>query len=93
MIGGASAVAKDIPPYVLAAGNQIEICGLNLIGLRRRGFTKESIRALKKAYIMLFRSERLFSVSLEMVEKECNNTPEVRHLLEFIKKSERGICR
>ena len=93
MIGGASAVVKDISPYVLATGNHAEICGLNLIGLRRRGFTKETIRALKKAYIMLFRSEHLLSVSLEMVEKEYNNTPEVRHLLEFIKKSERGICR
>lgn len=92
MIGGASAVGKDISPYVLATGNRVEICGLNLIGLRRRGFTKETIRALKKAYLTIFKSEQPLSVALEMAERE-NNVPEVSHLIGFIRKSERGIYR
>ncbi len=93
MIGGASAVTKDVPPYVLAAGNYVEVCGLNLIGFKRRGFNKETIRALKRVYTIIFRSSLLLSVAIEKVEKEIEEIPEVKHFIEFIQKSERGICR
>lgn len=93
MIGGASAVPKDIPPYVLAAGNYAEVHGLNLIGLNRRGFQDETVRALKNAYKIIFRSSLLLSEAIKRVEEEVEDIPEVKHLVEFIQKSERGICR
>ncbi|MDO9529265.1 MAG: acyl-ACP--UDP-N-acetylglucosamine O-acyltransferase [Syntrophales bacterium] len=93
MVGGKSAVPKDIPPYVLAAGNYAEVQGLNLIGLHRRGFTEETIRALKKAYKITFKSSMLLSEAIKRVESEVEDIPEIKHFIEFIRKSERGICR
>ncbi len=93
IIGGASAVAKDIPPYVTASGNFAKLYGLNLIGLKRRGFAEETIQALRKAYRIVFRSAMLLSAAIQKVEQEVEDLPEVRHFLSFIKKSERGICR
>lgn len=93
IIGGASGVARDVPPYVTAAGNHAKLYGLNLIGLKRRGFTDETINALKKAYRIVFRSSLLLSVAIEKVRSEVEDLPEVRHFIEFIQASERGICR
>lgn len=93
IIGGASAVVKDVPPYVMAAGNHAKLYGLNLIGLKRRGFTEETIDALKKAYRTVFRSSLLLSVAIDRVRSEVEDLPEVRHFIEFIQASERGVCR
>lgn len=93
IIGGASAVNKDIPPFVTASGNFAKLYGLNVIGLKRRGFKEETIMALKEAYKIIFRSSLLLSDALERVRKECNDIPEIRHLIDFIQNSERGICR
>ncbi len=92
-IGGASAVTKDIPPYVMASGNFARLYGLNLIGLKRRGFSENTIIALKKAYRIIFRSSLLLSVAIKRVEEEVADIPEIRLFLDFIRKSERGICR
>lgn len=93
IIGGASAVNKDIPPFVTASGNFAKLYGLNLIGLKRRGFKEETIMALKEAYKIIFRSSLLLSDALERVGREIDDIPEVRHLIDFIRNSERGICR
>ena len=93
IVGGASGVNKDIPPYTTAAGNHAKLFGLNLIGLKRRGFSEETINALKKAYRILFRSHLLLNTAIEKVETEVEDFPEVRHLIKFIKESERGVCR
>jgi len=93
IIGGASAVVKDVPPYVMASGNHAKLYGLNLIGLKRRGFTEETVNALKKAYRIVFRSSLLLSVAVEKVRSEVEDLPEVRHFIEFIRTSERGVCR
>lgn len=93
MIGGASAVNKDVPPYVTASGNHAKLFGLNLIGMKRRGFTPEVLQALKTAYRIIFRSGLLLSQAAEKVEREVADFPEVRNFLEFIKRSERGVCR
>ncbi|MEW6333065.1 MAG: acyl-ACP--UDP-N-acetylglucosamine O-acyltransferase [Thermodesulfobacteriota bacterium] len=93
IIGGASAVTKDIPPYVMAAGNYARLFGLNLIGLKRRGFSDEAIQALKTAYRIVFRSSLLLSAAIDKIEKEVADLPEIRTFLDFIRKSERGICR
>lgn len=93
MIGGASAVSQDIPPYVIAAGNRTELHGLNLIGLKRRGFSDESLSALKSAYRILFRSGLTIKEAVEKVKAEVAQATEVVNLLDFISSSERGICR
>jgi UDP-N-acetylglucosamine acyltransferase len=92
-IGGASAVSKDIPPFVLASGNYAKLYGLNIIGLKRRGFKEETIRALKEAYRIIFRSSLLLRVAIEKVKNEVEDLPEIQQLITFIQKSERGICR
>lgn len=93
MIGGASAVGKDVPPYTIAVGNHAKLFGLNLIGLKRRNFSENTIEALKSAYRIIFRSDLLLEAALEKTQNEVEDLPEVRHLIDFIKKSERGICR
>jgi len=92
-IGGASAVSKDIPPFVLVSGNFAKPYGLNMVGLKRRGFKEESLQALKKAYRIIFRSSLLLDVAIEKVKNEVENLPEVTQFIDFIQKSERGICR
>ncbi|HOW57567.1 MAG TPA: acyl-ACP--UDP-N-acetylglucosamine O-acyltransferase [Smithellaceae bacterium] len=93
IIGGASASNKDVPPYTKAAGNHARLFGLNSIGLQRRGFPEETIRALKQAYRIIFRSKLLLKDALSKVESEVADFPEVRHFVQFIKESERGVCR
>lgn len=93
MIGGASAVTGDVPPYVIASGNRARLYGLNMIGLKRRGFSPESLEALKEAYRIVFRSSLLLSQALEKAKAEQGHRAEVDHFLSFIENSERGICR
>jgi UDP-N-acetylglucosamine acyltransferase len=93
IIGGASAVTKDVAPFVMASGNYAKLFGLNTIGLKRRGFTDETIQALKKAYRIVFRSSLLLSLAIKKVEQEVEDLAEVRQFLAFIKDSKRGLCR
>lgn len=93
IIGGASAVTKDIPPFVMASGNYAKLYGLNMIGLKRRGFAEETIGALKEAYRIVFRSSLLLEAAIRKVEEEVPGLPEVRHFLAFLRASERGLCR
>jgi UDP-N-acetylglucosamine acyltransferase len=93
IIGGASGVAKDIPPYTLANGNHARLFGLNLVGLKRRNFPDETIKALGKAYRIIFRSRLLLDAAIKKVEDEVENFPEVQHFIQFIKESKRGVCR
>lgn len=92
-IGGASGVARDVPPYTLANGNHAKLFGLNLIGLQRRDFSEQTIKALKEAYRIIFRSDMLLEAALEKAQKEVEDFPEVRHFIKFIKESKRGVCR
>ena len=95
IVSGMSGVGKDIPPYVTAApnrgGREKDIFGLNLIGLRRHKFSEESISALKEAYRILFRSGLPMSDALARAEAEAPRTPEVLHLIDFIRSSKRGV--
>lgn len=93
MISGTSAVNQDVPPYVTVSGNHARSFGLNLIGLKRRGFSEETIGNLKKAYKMVFRSSLLLSEAAKKIREEIKGSPEVDHFIEFIEKSERGVCR
>ena len=93
LVGGKSAIAKDVPPYVIAAGNRARLYGLNLVGLKRKGFAQDTISALKKTYRLFFRSGFTVSQALETAPKELPDIPEVRHFLAFVRKSRRGITR
>ena len=93
IVGGASGVNKDVPPYTTVAGNHARPFGLNLIGLKRRGFPEETIKALKKAYRIIFRSQLLLDAAIKKVEAEVEDYPEVRYFVQFIKESKRGVCR
>ena len=92
-VAGASGVNKDVPPYVLVSGNFAKPYGLNVIGLKRRGFTDETIDALKEAYKIVYRSSLLLSQALDKIERDVKPLPEIVKFVDFIRNSERGICR
>lgn len=91
-LGGASGYNLDIPPYMLAHGVRGKLFGPNVIGLKRRGFTKETIQALRKAYKIIFRMKLGKDEALARVEEEMGQIAEVAKLLEFIRNSERGVA-
>ena len=93
MIGGQSAVAKDIPPYVSASGNRARLYGLNTVGLRRAGFSTESIGNLKTAYKIIFRSGLGLEQALQKVMNELPHSQEIIHLAEFVSETRRGVTR
>ena len=90
-VGGASRVAKDVAPYVRAAGNPLEMAGLNSVGLQRRGFSDEVRRKLKRAYRLFFASEFNVSQAIARARSELEMVPEVERFVEFFEQSERGV--
>jgi len=92
-IGGKSAVVKDIPPFVIAAGDRARLHGMNTVGLKRHGFTQTTINELKKVYRIIFRIGLTRNEALERVKAEVEQIPEVVKFLEFIQSSQRGITR
>jgi UDP-N-acetylglucosamine acyltransferase len=90
-VGGGSRVNQDIPPYVKAVGNPMELYGLNSIGLQRAGFSGETISALKRAYRLFFNSDLNLSQALERARTELPAVPEVETFLAFVESSERGV--
>jgi UDP-N-acetylglucosamine acyltransferase len=93
MIGGFSGVGQDIPPYTTASGSRAKLYGLNTTGLRRRGFDESTINDLKQAYRILFRSKLTLKEAIDKIRNEINQSKEIKHLLQFIEKNKRGICR
>jgi UDP-N-acetylglucosamine acyltransferase len=90
-IGGCSAVHRDVPPYAMAVGNRAKLVGLNLVGLKRAGFSDTSLQALKKAYELLFLSDLNQKEAMARIQQEFPQVPEIQHLLRFLKSSERGL--
>lgn len=90
-IGGCSRVNQDIPPFVKAVGNPIELYGLNSIGLQRAGFPAETVTALKRLYRLFFNSELNFSQAIDRARTELPSLPEVEQFLEFVSSSQRGV--
>jgi UDP-N-acetylglucosamine acyltransferase len=94
IVGGFSGVLLDIPPYVKAQGDRAKLFGLNTVGLKRANFSEKTMKALKKAYRIIFRSGLTLEKAIKTVgEDEISHTPEVQHLLHFIQHSKRGITR
>jgi UDP-N-acetylglucosamine acyltransferase len=92
-IGGYSVVTQDALPWVITVGNRAKAHGLNSVGLKRRGYSGETISAIKRCYTLLFRSKLPLAEALERVETELGHVEEVRYFVEFVRSSQRGVCR
>jgi UDP-N-acetylglucosamine acyltransferase len=93
MISGGAMVTQDVLPYTLAQGDRAKMVGLNLVGMKRRGFPAETIRGIKQAYRLLFRAGLRMEEAIRQIESDLDSTPELRHFVEFIRNSQRGIAR
>lgn len=91
MVGGGFRVVKDVPPYVLAGSEPLIFERVNVIGLRRRGFSEKAIESLDKTYRLIYRSSLNVSQAVARIQQEVEPTPEVQAVLSFIAKSKRGI--
>ncbi len=92
-VGGYSVVTQDALPWVLTVGNRATSHGLNLVGLKRKGYAPDTIDAIKKCYATLFRSKLGIEEAMIRVEAELGGVEEVRYFLEFVRGSSRGVCR
>ncbi len=92
-LGGKSVVVKDIPLYVLASGDRAQLHGLNQVGLKRHGFSEETVKLLKKTYRIIFRIGLTLNEAIERVAAEVEPCAEVTQFVDFIKSSQRGITR
>jgi UDP-N-acetylglucosamine acyltransferase len=90
-VGGGSAVRKDVPPYVKASGNPLQLYGLNSVGLQRRGVSEEARRELKRAYRLFFASTHNTSQALALARDELQLLPEIEVFLSFFEQSARGV--
>jgi UDP-N-acetylglucosamine acyltransferase len=101
MVGGYSRLFQDIPPYMLAEGNPADVHNINIVGLKRRGYSLDTINSLKKAYRLMYRADLNVSQAVDQIKGECLIEqdgvkilpPEVEYLLQFIKTSAKGITR
>lgn len=93
MLGGGSIVVQDVPPYVMAQGNHCAPFGINVEGLKRRGFEKKEILAIRRAYKALYRSGLTLEAAKEEIAKDVDEFPAVALFLDFLEKSQRGIIR
>lgn len=92
-VGGASRVRKDVPPFILAVDDPLRFGGLNKVGLVRRGFSETALDALKHAYKIIYRSNMTVTNALQEIEKEIEQTDEIKELVAFFRNSERGVIR
>jgi UDP-N-acetylglucosamine acyltransferase len=93
ILGGGAMVVLDVPPFCMAAGDRAKLHGLNTVGLRRRGMSDETLKALRSAYRILFQSGLRLAEAVERIRSELGTHPEVEHLARFVTSSRRGICR
>ena len=93
MVGGGFRVQQDIIPYALVGGYPLKVAGINSVGLRRRGFSKESLAAINQTYKTLFHSQLNTTQAVEKIKSDGNIVPEVKLILNFIASSQRGIVK
>ncbi|MFI8417500.1 acyl-ACP--UDP-N-acetylglucosamine O-acyltransferase [Serratia sp. NPDC078593] len=93
MVGGCSGVAQDVPPFVIAQGNHATPFGVNAVGLKRRGFDKDEMQAIRQAYKILYRSEKTLDEAKTEIEALAQVQPVVQQFLDFFGRSTRGIIR
>lgn len=92
-LGGKSGVDRDVPPFMITAGERAKLYGINRLGLRRLGFSQETIEGLKKAYRIIWRENRSFNEGIEQARREIKSFPELDTLIGFFDGSKRGILR
>jgi UDP-N-acetylglucosamine acyltransferase len=92
MVGGMSRVIYDVPPYCILGGVPTVVVGLNLVGIKRAGFSEDTIKLLKQAFRLLYRSELTFSDAIEQIKK-LQQVAEIKHFIDFLTSAERGIMR
>ena len=93
ILGAGAMVSQDVPPFCNATGDRARLHGLNLVGLKRRGFTAQLVADLKRAYRIVFRSGLKLADAIVQVQREVATSREVEKFLSFIQASERGVCR
>ena len=93
MTGGCSRIPQDVAPFMIVEGNPAETRTINKIGMERNGVSPEAVAALRQAYKILFREELSAPNALLKIEKELPQLPEVRHLVQFVRGSQRGITK
>ena len=93
IVGGCSKVVQDVPPFMLADGNPAETRTINKVGLERNGIGAEVQTSLRQAYKILFREGLTITNALERISTELPNSPEVQHLIQFVRSSSRGISK
>ncbi len=92
MVQGGSRTSMDIPPYIIVGREPARYCGLNIVGLRRRGFSNETITNIRNAYRLIYESDNNVSTGLAKIKETIPMTPEIEYIVNFIEKqSERGI--
>jgi UDP-N-acetylglucosamine acyltransferase len=91
--GGCTKIVQDVPPFMIADGNPASVRGINVVGLERRGFSAETIRALKEAYKILYRSNLNTKQAVEEMRTGFREFEEIRDLIGFIESSQRGVIR
>lgn len=92
-IGGGLRVPKDVPPYILAAGEPLAYAGINRVGLSRRGFSAETLLQLRRAYKLIYRSSLNTTQAINEITTTMQLTPEIQYILNFIESTERGIIK
>ena len=93
MLGGGSMVSQDVPPYVMAQGNHARPFGINFEGLKRRGFDKPAMHAIRAVYKLLYSSNKTVEEALPEIEQIAEKEPAAKAFVDFFKRSTRGIIR
>src|SRR6202171_4674236 len=91
--GGCSKIGQEVPPYTSAHSTPAESRGVNLVGLERKGFPPESVKLIKEAFRLIYRSKNNTQQAIEAIRKELPPSEEINQIVEFIEKTERGIIR
>lgn len=93
MVQGGTRLGKDIPPFIIAGREPVSYAGINLVGLRRRGYTNEQINQIQEVYRLIYQSGFNFSDAIAKIEQDFAKTPEISLIVDFVKSSSRGIVR
>ncbi len=93
MIQGGSRFSMDIPPFIIAGKEPIRYAGLNIIGLRRRGFSNETIELIKEAYNIIYNSTGTRAEAIQQIKDTLTVTPEIQYIIDFVESSQRGIIK
>ena len=91
--GGCSKIVQDVPPFMIADGNPAEVRGINAVGMERKGILPETIKLVKEAFRIIYRSKLNTGQALEAIRKDLPATDEIKSIIEFVENSERGIIR